>query len=368
MPRIRLTNKFMAKLFGPERTTRPRRMFYWDDRQPGLALMLTERGAHSFIFQYRAGGKSRRLTFTRCWTIEEARRRAAEVAAKLTSGIDPAPRATPTHTLRAIAHQFLRQRGPDYRSGGDMLANLENHAGPLLDRPLEALTRGEMARQADQVAARHPHAAHRLVRSLNTIGTWYQHRTDRFVWPVVKSPLRGQTARDRVLSDAEIGAVWRAAERQGWPFGHLVRLLLLTACRRNEIAHLHRSEVDGDCLRLPPGRTKTKQPLVQPLSDMALDILRDCPEGEYPLGRYKSFGTGKRELDRLLNIAPWRLHDLRRTSATLMARCGVQDNIIERVLNHKIRGVAGVYQRHHWMEEKKAALEALATLIADITK
>jgi integrase len=111
--------------------------------------------------------------------------------------------------------------------------------------------------------------------------------------------------------------------------------------------------------------------LVQPLSAAAADILRSCPPGEWfsaADGPFTNFGHGKAELDGMLNVAPWILHDLRRTAPSLMGRAGVRLDVIERVLNHKIKGVAGVYQWHHWEEEKRAALERLATLVLDIVK
>ena len=104
-----------------------------------------------------------------------------------------------------------------------------------------------------------------------------------------------------------------------------------------------------------------------PLSQAASDLLRRMPDGElfFPWG---SVSRNKAALDRLVNIPHWTLHDLRRTAATLMVRAGVLPHVVEKVLNHVTPGIAGVYQHHNWLEEKKAAMEALAALLAKIVE
>jgi integrase len=111
-----------------------------------------------------------------------------------------------------------------------------------------------------------------------------------------------------------------------------------------------------------------------PLSGAAADILRACPPGEWFFAGsrdgkpYWNFDRHKKGLDRLINVPHWTLHDLRRTAATLMTRAGVLPHVVEKVLNHVTPGIAGVYQHHNWLEEKKAAMEALAQLLTSIVK
>jgi integrase len=153
-----------------------------------------------------------------------------------------------------------------------------------------------------------------------------------------------------------------------------VQFLLLTALRRNEAAELRRTEVVNGAIRLPAERVKTREPLTLPLSAAAAGLLASCPAGEwYFAGRrngepYTAWTRGKSELDALLNIEHWVLHNLRRTAATLMERAGVLPHVIEAALNHTIPGVAGVYRRHNFIDEKRAALEALAGLVAQIVE
>jgi integrase len=177
-----------------------------------------------------------------------------------------------------------------------------------------------------------------------------------------------------VLDDHEIAAVWHAAQRQGRAHGTLVQFLMLTALRRNEAAELRRSEVVEGVIRLPPERMKTSVAFTLPLSVAAAGLLASCPAtGEYffPAKRdaskpFTAWSHEKSKLNALLNVEHWVIHDLRRTAATLMERAEVLPHVIEACLNHTIPGVAGVYRRHNFAEEKKAALEALATLMLDI--
>ena len=177
------------------------------------------------------------------------------------------------------------------------------------------------------------------------------------------------------MEDRELRAVWVAAGEQGYPHGHFVKLLMLTALRRDEAAHLRRSEVVDGIIRLPGERTKNGNPHVLPLSQAAKDLLEGCPPGPYYFvgsreGQpFKSFARGKAALDKLTpDVGEWTLHDLRRTAASLMQRAGVRFEAIEATLNHTIKGVAGVYQRHNFIEEKTDALERLASLVFDIVK
>lgn len=353
-------------------------MWFRDDQLSGFGLKITKRGHQSFVLDYRLHGKTGRLTYPGAGGVDEARAWAHQMRAQIIAKVDPRPlRGTlGANTLREVVREFLQHR--TYANRQNFEALFHNHIFPTLgDRPIESLGRREMSVLRDDVAQRvGRHAAHAVVRSLNVVGRWYaKNRTDRYVWPAIDSPLNKQerAGRDRVLEDRELHSIWAACGQQGQPHGVLVKVLLLTACRRNEIAHLHHSEVVNGCIRLPKERVKTGEPLILPLSQAALDLLATCPPGEwyFPTPRngepFSTFTRGKRELDRLSpEVGPWVLHDLRRTAATLMERAGVLPHVIEAVLNHKVRGVAGVYRRHNFVEEKRDALERLANCIHGI--
>jgi integrase len=167
--------------------------------------------------------------------------------------------------------------------------------------------------------------------------------------------------------------VWRAAEKISGPFGALVELLALTGQRRDEVAGMrwHELDLEGRLWTLPRGRVKNDQGHEVPLSAAAVAILKSLPRiadspfvfttnGTAPSSGYSK---GKRRLDELLprEMAPWRLHDLRRTVASGMARLGINLPVIEKVLNHgsgSFAGIVSVYQKHSFADEKRAALDA----------
>jgi integrase len=357
-----------------------KRIWVRDDRIFGFGLMLTERGKRSFIFECRIGGKSRRLTY-RGDDPGEARKWAADLELKLQSGTltptAPKQASYDVMTLRRAVHDFLRQRGDRYRSAKDFLARFENHVFPTLgDRPIESLTRSITVPLVEKIALEHRHAAHAVARDLNIVGRWYAKRTDAFVWPAVPSPLTKADRRTKArrLEDWEISSVWRACEGT---FGRLVRFLLLTGLRLREAAELRRSEVAADFSRLTlaPARVKTDNEHVLPLSQAAAEILRSCPDGEWffpgfrdPRKPFTTFGHAKAALDRRTNTGRWKLHFARHTAQTIMEEIGIRPDIIDRCLNHSTGGMAGRYGHHTWEEEKRDALERLATLLKSIVE
>ncbi len=200
-----------------------------------------------------------------------------------------------------------------------------------------------------------------------------------------------ETARDRILTDEELRALWRTAEATPAPYGDFVRFLLLTGTRRNETANMVRDEVlpDGNWI-IPAGRMKAKQEHVLPLPAAARAILDKIPKlGPYVFtatgrGPIRNFGNFKDKLNAemlaaLRKIATerggdpdkvqlerWTLHDLRRTARSLMSRAQVPPDVAERVLAHTISGVRGVYDRYAYLEEKRHALKELAAQIERI--
>lgn len=171
-----------------------------------------------------------------------------------------------------------------------------------------------------------------------------------------------------MLSDAEIKAFWAAADEVGEPFTAALKLLLLTGCRRSEIAGMRRDELGEDgVLTISGARTKNHRPHVLPLPPLALDIIAAVRiEGEFLFSTtghspISGWSKAKRALDTAMGskVVPWRLHDLRRTAASGMQRLGVRAEVIERALNHvsgSFRGVAGTYQRDLLSDEVGAAL------------
>jgi integrase len=202
---------------------------------------------------------------------------------------------------------------------------------------------------------------------------WHAARDERFLSPLVQGMTRTSLtarARDRVLSDDEIRNLWRALEHVPYPFGPFVKLLLLTAQRRDEVAHMRWAEIDGNLWVIPRERYKNGRANAVPLSDSVQRILSSIPRtseyvftttGRTPISGYSK---AKAAVDKASGVGSWRFHDLRRTARSLMSRAGVSSDIAERVLGHAIPGVAGVYDRHSYTPEKRQALEKLADAIA----
>src|SRR5262249_18642524 len=187
-----------------------------------------------------------------------------------------------------------------------------------------------------------------------------------------------EQTRSRVLSDDELRAIWRALGKYRHPFGPMLRFILLTATRRNEVRYAKRSEVTGTEWTIPASRYKTKIDHVIPLSQAARAALDGAGQGNFfgPLmadgnsdtfiftaNGKQAFGgldRHKRAIDEASGVKGWVIHDLRRTARSLMSRAGVNADIAERCLGHVIPGVRGIYDRHEYFEERKRAFEALA--------
>jgi integrase len=177
-------------------------------------------------------------------------------------------------------------------------------------------------------------------------------------------------ARDRIHSDDEIRILWPVFGRVG-NFGLACRVMLLTGCRRQEVTGMMREEISGDVWTIPANRYKTGRDHVVPLSGAARAIIDAQPQtgplvfpgkgGGVPLSRG---GNHKAAIDKLAaELAPWTVHDLRRTSRSLLSRAGVRPDVAERVLGHAIPGIGRVYDRYEYWGEKRDALEKLAALV-----
>jgi integrase len=390
--RIRLTPAWAAKA-----TTEPnaQRTTYWDVAMPGFGLMVTANGHKSYVVQYRAAGRSRRMHLKDELTLTAARKEAKAILGAVARGGDPlavrrrAQRAK-SDTLKAIFEEYLAREGSRLRTIGERRASLRRHVLPKLgDRQIGDITRTDIVRLLDRIADKSgaPMADH-VLAYLRRVMTWHASRSDDFRSPIVRGMARtrpSQRRRQRVLFDDELKAVWRVAEASQSAFGHLVQFLLLTATRRTEAAGMRRSEVAGDEWIIPQERYKTGFELVIPLSRAAQAVLAAVPrigksglvfttDGKRPLAGFSKF---KRAFDiKVLaelhkqnseaELPRWTLHDLRRTARSLMSRAGVPSDHAERCLGHVLPGVRGTYDRHEYLAEKRRAFDTLAVLIERI--
>jgi integrase len=245
------------------------------------------------------------------------------------------------------------------------------HFKPLHRMQIDQMTRRDVAARLTKIATEvSPITAHRARAALNALFTWAMQEGLAETNPVVgtRNPPTSVPG-DRVLNDVELAAVWTACSGNG-QFGKIVRLLILTGCRRAEIGGLRWTEIKPDgSLQLPPERTKNGRGHVLPLPQMALDIIKTVPQ---IVGRDLLFGVrGARgfrdwerkaaDLDQRLgdSVKEWHLHDIRRSVATRMCDLGIAPHVVEQILNHVSghkAGVAGLYNRSSYDREVKAAL------------
>ena len=238
---------------------------------------------------------------------------------------------------------------------------------------IEEAKRAGIPGTAARVAGASESRARVLARALSGMFTWLADNRRIATKPPIRIP-KPPRARERVLNEAEIKAVWRAADRVNGQYGAVIRLLLLTGCRLREISELRFDEIaqDGKMISLPGTRTKNHRAHLVPLAPMAREILAvqprvaNCPyvfttDGKVPIA---GFSLWKRQLDAAMpGVAPWCVHDLRRTAVTRMVEIGVQPHVVELIVNHVSgtrRGVAGVYNLAEMMPERKVALERWA--------
>jgi integrase len=328
----------------------------------------------------------------------KARQTARNLLAKVRLGHDPAAERTEARVrasdepLGAIIGRFLaRQEGRlRPRSYIDARRYLERYWKPLHELHVATISRATIAARLGKIANEHgPVSADRARGTLSSFFAWAIGEGLCDTNPVIgtNKHFDGAKSRDRVLTDRELAVIWKALPDSD--YGAIVRLLILTGQRREEIGALRWSEIDFEerLIALPPARTKNNRPHDVPLSRAAVAILKshhrrvgqhlvfgDGPRARKqlagiqpvekrvgPEGGFQGWSHCKAVLDKQTSsIGPWRLHDVRRTVATRMAELGVQPHIVEAVLNHVSghkAGVAGVYNRSSYAVEKRAALD-----------
>jgi integrase len=381
--RAKLTEAFVEKT---KAATDAERTIFWDTEIRGFGLVVTSAGHRSFVVQYRVGRRSRRMSFKSGLSLADARREAKAALGAVAKDRDPLAErrkieATAEGTLRIIAETYLAREKKSLRSIGQRRAVLERVVYPRLGaRQINEITRTDIVRLLDKVEdGSGPVAADMTLAIVRRLFTWYASRSDTFCSPIVRGMSRSkprERRRKRVLSDDELRSVWKAAESSQNAFGFLLRFLLITATRRNEAARMRRSEIVDISWTIPAERHKSKENFLLPLSMTARAFLNEVPiighrndgpvfttDGKVPIAGFSKF---KKTFDKRCPIAPWRMHDLRRTARSLMSRAGVSPDHAERATGHVIPGIRGTYDLFEYFDEKLAALEALALQIERI--
>lgn len=397
---MKFTKEAVANLTLPESK---QDHFEWDPSLPAFGVRL-RRGSgqisRSWVVQYRCGSHQRResLGDVRKIDLEDARKIARKRFAQIELGIDPAAERKNAHakataaklTLAVVVERYLEAkkdvvRPSTYKAAEQYFAI---HWKPLRNRPIHGegkIERADIAARLQELTKAHGRtSAGRARDNLSALYGWAMREGLCEVNPVIATndPSDGIQPRDRVLTPDEIRIIWKECGEMD-DFGRIVRLLLLTGCRREEIAQLRRSEINMQTgvMIIDGSRTKNHQTLELTLPALALDILQSTPhradrEYFFGLGRagfsgfsYSMMALRSRIADAEGNaLAPWRLHDLRRTFRTGLGKLGVAPHVAELAIGHVKRGIEAVYDRHRYQREIKSALAIWADHVAAVVE
>jgi integrase len=373
-----------------------RDMMVFDDEQTGLGVRVTASGRRTFLAQYTFNGTKRRVPLGPCSAISLNKTRGAVrvILGDVAKGTDPASErkravserkqkaAADAFTLEVLLSQWqhLHLAGKRRRYEAEAVRALRFAFSKHLSLPAADLQRGAVVQVIDALArAGHTAIAGRTAAYGRAAYHWAAKRGSLGVNPFSDLPLAPTAKRDRVLSDAEVAAIWRATEEPG-AFASIVRMLILTGQRREEVAGISRGEISDDLSTwtIPANRAKNSMMHVVPLSAQARALLSDAGpiDGKSLIfpglrGSFNGFGKAKAHLDNVSGVADWRLHDLRRTVATGLQRLGVPLEVTEAILNHvsgNRAGIVGIFQRHDYEAEKRDALAKWGAYVAAITK
>jgi integrase len=354
----------------------------WDEKVCGFGVRRQRRGVFYYV---RARHQGRQIMHSigrhgAPWTVETARAKALELLGTLASGTSPFAQSLGGETFGAEIERYLvrKQASLAPRSYVETVRHLRVYALPLHKLPLGDIDRRTIAVLLGQIETSSGATSRNRLRS-SLSAFW--------AWAIAEglcetSPVTGTAkaelgpSRDRVLTQEELRKLWHTLTDNR--FSEIVRLLLLTGARRNEIGNLTWDEIDltRKLIVLPPDRTKNGRGLELPLSHQALAVIDRTPRRNSSAclfsdaNGFKGWNQDKARLDQRLRIAPWRLHDLRRSAATQMAELGTLPHIIEAVLNHQSghkASVAGIYNRAKYTDEMRAALQRWADHLEKIT-
>jgi integrase len=393
-PAMKLTAKVVNALTLPPGKTD---VIHFDDTMPGFGYRLRTSASgkvlRSWVCQYRRAGATRRLLLGSAEVVgaEAAREAAKKALGAVALGQDPqGERADRQNadklTLRKAVAEFLAVKRRELRPRSyvetERYLTSTRYFGPILGLALDAITRRDVATCIVRIARESGNPAATQARA---------KLSGLFSWAMTMGMVEGNAVigthepaankpRERVLSDPELAAIWNACGED--EFGKIVRLLVLTGCRRQEIGGMAWGEfnADGTKWTLPAERSKNHRAHTLPIMPMLREIVdtvprmasRDLLFGERADRGFTKWDVGKRDLDQRSGVVDeWHLHDIRRSVATKMADAGVLPHAIEAALNHYSghrAGIAGVYNRALYEKEIRTALatwhDHLRTVIA----
>lgn len=350
----------------------------YDAVQRGLGLRAAPSGTKTwFVMRRDPNGKMRRRTIGKYPEISlaDARKQAVNHLMEIANGTKSETRME--ISLSEIVDQWLEQDQAVKRTMDQKRQAIDRDVLPVLgSRPLASITKADVRTVLGRIVGRgSPVSANRTHAYMQRLFNWAVENDLVEVSPIagLKRP-SAETSRDRTLTKAELAAVWNAAGDMAYPFGPFFRLLILTGQRRNEVAGMRWREIDldkGEWI-IPADRAKNGKAHLVHLSPEALNLLADISNvdgrdlifttnGRTPIS---GFSKAKAALDTACGVTGWTIHDLRRTFATIATgELGVEPVVVDKILNHSsgaVTGIAAVYQRHAYLDQRKAAVEKWA--------
>jgi integrase len=371
-------------------------VIYFDDTLSGFGFRLRAGAGgkllRSWVTQYRRAGGTRRITLGPAGVLnaEQARLAARKVLAAAALGQDPQAeridrRGKDQHSFRSIAKEYLQAKESAVRRRTFVESTrylTGKYFKPLHAMPIDVIGRKDVAARLVAIGRENGSVtASRARTAVNTFFVWTMQMGYVEANPVIGTiQPQDSKVRSRVLSDTELATVWRACGDDD--YGKIVRLLILTGARRQEVGGMRWSELDAErsVWTIPAERAKNKRPHSLPLAAAAWQIIDGVPRvahRDYLFGiraqGYGNWAEGKVALDKAVgdSVAPFVVHDIRRTVATRMADLGVQPHIIEQVLNHQSghkAGPAGIYNRSPYTREVTATLALWADHVRSLAE
>ena len=403
-----LTNRTLDTL---KRADGPgRRYDVWDTQLPNFGVRVNDKGRRVFVVAKRLATEKNPTRFTvgeyPAMTLAEARQKARQIIGDLEGGIRPRERQDAQareqakrrrDTFASVAEEFIKKHVAKLRTKADVERSIRRDLiSRWGERPITSITRRDLIDLLDEaVDAGHPYAAHHIFAYVHKIWEW---AIARDVYGVQSSPcdrlkpadvIGKKEPRQRVLTDEEIKMIWRATDdglgALGFPFGPLVRLLLITGQRLREVANASWSEIafDKALWTIPAERMKGDAAHTVALSPMALNLLSALPRfaggdfvftttaGAKPVS---GFSKSKTRLDAIIAaeagspLAPWVFHDLRRTMRTHLSALPVPELVRELIIAHRKPGLHKVYDQHAYQAEKEHAMALWAGRLASIVE
>ena len=364
---------------------------YWDVDMPGFGLRITAAGTKVWQLMYRTHGRRRRLSLGAypALSLSLARQAAEQALKTIAAGNDPAAERTAVTggpvTFESLARAYIERHAKRTKKSWKAdAAMIENDLLPAWGRrPAEAIARRDIFELLERIVARgHPYAANRRLALIRKMFSWGVS-----VDLVASSPATGVSApaseqvRARTLNDNEIAALWRAWDTMGYPYGVIFKLVLLTAQRRSDIAGLRLDDIGFTSMIWTPPMARSDPGTAHelPLSRETLEVLSSLPRSgsslvfSSPRDRDRpisGFSKASERASKLSGVSDWRTQDLRRTAAVGMARLGVMPDLLDQILNVRIRqagGLRGVYQLAADAEQKRQALQQWSDRVTALT-